>query len=99
MDVVSESNLNLARSFAVHADALDASMSRRDLLRALEERWEATESRYAGRHLCVIDSDGTLVLDSSHPDNVGMAAGAERLVHDVSGGPETIQQLIDRGRD
>ncbi len=99
VDVVSESNLNLARSIAVHADALNASMSRRDVLRTLEERWEATESRYAGRHLCVIDSDGTLVLDSSHPDNVGMAAGAERLVHDVSGGPETIQQLIDRGRD
>ena len=99
VDVIEESNLNLARSFAVHAEALDASMSRPDVLRALEEMWEATESRYAGRHLCVIDSDGTLVLDSSHPENAGMAAGAMRLVHGASDGPETIQQILDSGQD
>ena len=67
LDAINEGNMNLARTFAAHAEALSVSMSKPAVVRALEETWEATESRYAGRHLCVIDSDGTLALDSSHP--------------------------------
>lgn len=55
LDVIRESDLNLARSFSLHAESLDPTLTKPQILQQLAHNWSATESRYDGRYLCVID--------------------------------------------
>jgi two-component sensor histidine kinase len=99
LDVIRESNLNLARSFSLHAESLDPTLTKPQILQQLAHNWSATESRYDGRYLCVIDWDGTILLHSASPDEVGSAAGGDYLQSHVARDPTTVQELLDSGRD
>jgi hypothetical protein len=99
LDVIRESNLNLARSFSLHAESLDPMLSKPQILQQLAQSWSATESRYDGRDIGVIDWDGTILLHSASPGQFGSPAGGDHLQSPVIGDPTTVQELLDSGRD
>lgn len=95
LEIIYESNHKVARSLAMHSNALGESMSEREILDDLAKTWSDYNEVYVdrGSFLCVIDPEGQLSLHTRNPNAVGSKADGALAWAQGQSGPTTTLEL------
>ena len=96
--IVYENNLSLAQAFAVYAEILGKPVESSRVLAAIQEMWDHT-TRQPGSYMCIVGSDGSALLHTARPEQVGEQMGGDRLLAEREGGPKNIEELLKARRD
>jgi PAS domain S-box-containing protein len=67
-------------------------------LRELDRLWRRAHSQYPQNYLCVIGTNGHLLLNTRRPDRVGFDVG-NTVIPGGLNGPRTVRELARSGRD
>lgn len=62
-------------------------------LDAMNKLWTTAHREYPGNYLCVIGTDGTLLLNTRDADKVGTHVGGQ-VITDVQGTSRTVQEVL-----
>jgi PAS domain S-box-containing protein len=101
LDSLYQSRLRLARTLAADY-ALEVSEQRfapLDPLNELNRLWKASERRFRGGYLCVIQPDGRLALNTADECRAGDYVGDVRLEDRQEGEAATVAELVAAGGD
>lgn len=92
-------NLNLARSFAQHAEIAAVSSPPTQIIEGLATLWQRSGKHYPGSYLCVVDRTSRLALHTAYPETVGRYVGDNKLELSGDTGPKTLGDLVDAKQD
>jgi len=99
LKTIYHNNLMFARSVANQAELLAKRGSKNDLVDRAEQVWADTTKRYGHSYLCIVDSDGTLLLHTLSPEAKGQTVADLPLGAKRFAGPENIGELAGLGEE
>ena len=94
-----DSSLQIAKALSANLDFSKDISEESQVLNRLENIWNYSQKPYRSSDLCVIRNDGTLALNTLHPETIGVYMGDIPLPPKKIGGAEKIQELIRTKKD
>ncbi|MEK6235077.1 MAG: PAS domain-containing protein, partial [Planctomycetales bacterium] len=98
-ETIRASNLDFARVLGAHAENLEGSKSRPEILASLASLWERIKTGDSKSYLCVIDSNARLLLHTRNPRLVGSDVGGLPIDDERRGQVASLRQLARDRQD
>jgi len=96
-ETIIQGHLSLAQAIAQHANTLPTTSNA--LIEKLTHLWRQVDHPSANAYLCVVRSDGKLLLHTSRSKIIGINVGHLPIETGRVGGPKTLRALVAVGDD
>lgn len=97
--MIGGASLQMARSLGAAAEVEASQAADSSFLDRLARAWESARSVDSARFLCVVGSDGRVVLHTGRSDCVGMDVGGLRIEESTLGGARTVGDVLAARKD